>query len=271
MGLAVLRLLRALGFLLILSIVGCGAAAESSSATAVPAPTTVVQPSPTMTPSPIETPAPTPAPACAPRTEKPLRYLALGDSYTIGESVEEAKRWPVQLVAMLRQLAVNIGDPEIIAKTGWTTDELAEGIALAEPAGPYDLVSLLIGVNNQYRGLSEDAYRAEFVGLLATAVSLANNNPHRVFVVSIPDWGATPFAHRQNREEIGAAIDAFNAINRSEAEQRGIVYIDITEISRRALVDGSLTADDFLHPSGEMYRLWVEQMQPAVCRLLSQN
>jgi lysophospholipase L1-like esterase len=224
-----------------------------------------------MTPAPTDAPAPTPTPACAPRSENPLRYLALGDSYTIGESVPEAERWPVQLVAALREQGVNIAEPEIIARTGWTTDELAAAITTVDPAGPYDLVSLLIGVNNQYRGRSEEEYRAQFVGLLETAVSLANNSPDRVFVVSIPDWGATPFAHRQNREEIGAAIDAFNAINRAETEQRGIVYIDITEISRRALVDASLTADDFLHPSGEMYRLWVELMQPAVCRLLLQN
>jgi lysophospholipase L1-like esterase len=201
----------------------------------------------------------------------PLRYLALGDSYTIGESVGESERWPVQLVAVLRQQGVNIADPEIIAKTGWTTAELGEGIEQIEPQGPYDLVSLLIGVNNQYRGLSQAAYRDEFGGLLETAVSLANNNPNRVFVVSIPDWGATPFAHRQNREEIGTAIDAFNAINRAETEQRGIAYIDITEISRKARTDGSLTAADFLHPSGKMYGLWVELMQPAVCRLLSQE
>ena len=240
----------------------------AGAATTVPSPTAAL-PTPTMTPLPTDTPAPTPA--YAPRTENPLRYLALGDSYTIGESVPEMERWPVQLVTALREQGVNIAESEIIARTGWTTDELAEAIATADPAGPYDLVSLLIGVNNQYRGRSEEAYRAQFVALLETAVSLTNNNPNRVFVVSIPDWGATPFAHRQNREEIGAAIDAFNAINRAEAEQRGIVYIDITEISRRALVDDSLTADDFLHPSGEMYRLWVELILPEAERLLLQE
>jgi lysophospholipase L1-like esterase len=195
----------------------------------------------------------------------------LGDSYTIGESVAEAERWPVQLVAALRGQGVNIADPEIIARTGWTTAELAKGITIAQPKGLYDLVSLLIGVNNQYRGLSQDAYRDEFGGVLDTAVSLTNNNPSRVFVVSIPDWGATPFAHRQNREEIGAAIDAFNAINRAETEQRGVAYIDITGISRQARTNGSLTADDFLHPSGAMYGLWAEQIQPAVCALLAQE
>ena len=178
--------------------VGCGVE------TAVSIPTAIAQPTLTMKPTATATAVPTPTPACAPRTERPLRFLALGDSYTIGESVTEAERWPVQLVGNLRKQGINIGDPEIIAKTGWTTAELAEGIAAAAPQGSYDLVSLLIGVNNQYRGLSQEAYRGEFVGLLETAVSLAGNNPSRVFIISIPDWGATPFANRRDREEIAA-------------------------------------------------------------------
>lgn len=245
--------------LLLMIIIGCEAE------TAVPTPALVTQPTPTMMPTPASTPT------CSPRTESPLRFLALGDSYTIGESVAASDRWPMQLVDALREQGVDIAEPEIIAKTGWTTAQLAAGIAAAQPAGPFDLVSLLIGVNNQYRGLSQAKYQEEFVGLLETAVSLANNDPNRVFVISIPDWGATPFAHRQNREEIGAAIDAFNAINRAETAHRGIVYIDITEISRRARTNSALTAEDFLHPSGEMYRLWVEQMQPELCLLLAQE
>jgi hypothetical protein len=134
-----LPLLFVSGFLLFLSLVGCGVE------TAVPAPTTFVQPTATMTPFPTNIPAPTPSPACAPRTEKPLRYLALGDSYTIGESVEAAEQWPVQLVMALREQGVNIDDPQIIAKTGWTTAELTKGIEQTNPQGPYDLVSLLIG------------------------------------------------------------------------------------------------------------------------------
>jgi lysophospholipase L1-like esterase len=200
-----------------------------------------------------------------------LRYLALGDSYTIGESVAVDERWPVQLVAALRAQGIVIGDPEIIAKTGWTTGELAEGIAQAQPQGPYDLVSLLIGVNNQYRGLSQDAYREEFVGLLETAVTLADNNPNRVFVVSIPDWGVTPFGQRRDFREVSAAVDAFNTINRAETESRGIVYIDITPSSRQAPDDRALIADDGLHPSGEMYRQWVELILPEAERLLLQN
>ena len=248
MGLDDLYLGRVLWLLLLMIIVGCGAE------TAVSTPTT--QPAPTMTSIP---------------TERPYRYLALGDSYTIGESVPVADRWPVQLVAALRAQGLAIADPEIIAKTGWTTAELANGIDQAQAQGPYDLVSLLIGVNNQYRGLSQEQYREEFVELLDTAVAFANNDPNRVFVVSIPDWGVTPFGQRRDSEEVSAAIDAFNAINRAETENRGIVYIDITPISQQAIDNRTLIADDGLHPSGKMYRLWVEEMQPAVCRLLSKN
>ena len=244
---------------------GCGVE------TAVPTPTPTRQPQPTMRPTSTVTAEPTAAPTCAPRTERPLRFLALGDSYTIGESVAEAGRWPMQLTAVLQANNINIAEPEIIAKTGWTTAELANGIETAVPTGPYDLVSLLIGVNNQYRGLSEDEYREEFVGLLETAIILANHNPNSVFVLSIPDWGATPFANGRNREEISAAIDIFNNINREESDRRAITYIDITEISRQALNNELLTAEDNLHPSAEMYRLWVEQVQPAVCHLLLQE
>ncbi len=247
-------------------LVGCGAA---EAATAVPTPTATF--APTMMPLPTDTPAPTPTPACAPRTENPLRYLALGDSYTIGESVAEAERWPVQLADVLRGQGINIAEPEIIAKTGWTTDELAAAIATADPTGPYDFVSLLIGVNNQYRGRSEDEYRAQFVGLLETAVTLANNNPHRVFVVSIPDWGVTPFGQGRDFRGVSEAIDTFNAINREETAARGIAYIDITQISRQVPDNPALIADDGLHPSGTMYTLWVSEMQPTVCRLLAQE
>lgn len=266
MGLGTLcsrRVLWLLMLLIMMISVGCGAE------TAVLTPTPFIQPTSTMTPTTISTTPPTPG--CAPRTELPLRYLALGDSYTIGESVADGERWPVQLVTALRQQDVNIADPEIIAKTGWTTAELVEGIKQAAPEKPYDVVSLLIGVNNQYRGLSQEAYQEEFVGLLETAVFLADDNPNRVFVVSIPDWGVTPFGQNRDFREVSAAIDAFNAINQAETESRNIAYIDITDISRLALTDRVLIADDGLHPSGEMYRLWVEQMQPVVCRLLSPN
>jgi lysophospholipase L1-like esterase len=235
--------------------------------------TAVSIPTPSAQPIMIESAATTvaPTPTCAPNRERPLRYLALGDSYTIGESVTEAERWPVQLVTTLRKQGVTIEDADIVARTGWTTAELQNGILLADPQGPYDLVSLLIGVNNQYRSLSKDAYRDELVGLLQTAVKLAGGKPERVFVVSIPDWGVTPFAQSRDRATIGVEIDAFNTVNREEAERRGLLYIDITDISRQALTDESLTAVDGLHPSGKMYGLWVGRLQTAVCSLLSQE
>ncbi|KAA3656621.1 MAG: SGNH/GDSL hydrolase family protein [Chloroflexi bacterium] len=214
-----------------------------------------------------KTAVPTPTPVCN-DDQQPFRYLALGDSYTIGESVMKAERWPVQLVNTLRSNGIAITDAEIIAKTGWTTDELMTGIANTKPTGPYDLVTLLIGVNNQYRGLSQEVYRDEFVGLLETAVTFANNNPSHVIVVSIPDWGATPFAHREDRDAIGAAIDAFNAINRTATEETGAHFIDITPISRKALTDATLTAEDFLHPSSEMYAEWVTMIVPIAEQIL---
>ncbi|HEU4698571.1 MAG TPA: GDSL-type esterase/lipase family protein, partial [Gemmatimonadales bacterium] len=153
------------------------------------------------------------------------RYLALGDSYTIGEGVAEPGRWPVQLAALLRARGIAIGSPEIVAQTGWTTDELADAMDAAEPplAGPYDLVSLLIGVNNQYRRRPLEEYAAQFAGLLDRAVVLADDAPGRVLVVAIPDWSVTPFADGDDRgrRAIAAAIDAFNAVNRAAAERAG--------------------------------------------------
>jgi lysophospholipase L1-like esterase len=146
----------------------------------------------------------------------PSRFLALGDSYTIGESVAVADRWPNQLAAQLRKDGVEMADPEIIARTGWTTDELSSAIDAAKPKGPYALVTLLIGVNNQYRGRDAEQYRKEFAALLHRAIAFAGGDPKRVVVVSIPDWGVTPFAANRDRAKIGAEIDHFNAINTEE-------------------------------------------------------
>ena len=181
------------------------------------------------------------------------RFLALGDSYTIGESVPPEERWPVQLAREL-----GYAEPEIIAKTGWTTDELSFAIDVANPKGPYDLVSLLIGVNNQYRGRDAEQYRREFVTLLGRAIKFAGGDPKRVLVVSIPDWGVTPFAANRDRAKIAAEIDRYNAINREEALRAGARYVDITPISRRD--DSSLIAGDGLHPSGKMYAEWVKEI-----------
>ena len=193
-----------------------------------------------------------------------MRYLALGDSYTIGERVDAAERWPVQLVSLLRQGKIEIDDPIIVAKTGWTTDELEQAIVQQPPAGKFDWVSLLIGVNNQYRGYSSEIYRTEFRGLLARSIEFAGRHVRRVCVLSIPDWGVTPFAHGQDRSQIAAEIDRFNTINRAETIRSGAHYIDITPNSREAANNRHLIANDGLHPSGQMYFQWAQLVLPIV-------
>ena len=202
--------------------------------------------------------SPTPAPV----TTGP-RYLALGDSYTIGESVNVSDRYPVQLGRMLREQKIEIADPQIIAVTGWTTDELNTGIDRANPQGTYALVSLLIGVNNQYRGRSVEEFRSQFAGLLTRALGFAGGVSNHVVVLSIPDWGVTPFAQGQDRARIGREIDQFNAVCREECAKQNVAFIDITPISKRAAEDRTLVADDGLHPSGKMYALWAREVLPA--------
>ncbi len=189
-----------------------------------------------------------------------FQLLALGDSYTVGESVSPGERWPAQLAIGLRREGIPLDSVTIIARTGWTTDELETAIVEEAPQGPFDLVTLLIGVNNQYRGRDEGNYREEFKRLLDRAVGLAGRRPRRVVVISIPDWGVTPFAAGQDRRAIGAAIDRFNRVNREEAGQAGVRYVDVTLLSRLAETEPGLTAEDGLHPSGEMYRLWTSEI-----------
>ncbi|CAN1569485.1 TesA Lysophospholipase L1 and related esterases [Spirosomataceae bacterium] len=197
-----------------------------------------------------------------------LSYLALGDSYTIGESVTEDQRWPVQLAKSLTLNGVAVSPPQIIAKTGWTTDELKAKIISENITKKYDLVSLLIGVNNQYRGRSVEEFRKEYVDLLNTAIQFSGNQPQHVFVVSIPDWGVTPFGRNSPKKSISEQIDLFNAIKKEETEKRGILFFDITPISRRAITDPSLIAEDGLHPSGKMYQLWTEKIIPELLKKL---
>lgn len=191
-----------------------------------------------------------------------MRFLALGDSYTIGEAVASAERWLEQLAAMLRAEGLEADEIEIVAKTGWATDELGAAIAVARPVRPFDLVSLLIGVNNQYRGRSVEEYRGEFRRLLDQALDFAGGKASRVIVLSIPDWGVTPFADGRDRAQIGREIDAFNAANRAEALAAGARYVDVTPASREAATDAGLIASDGLHPSGAMYRRWAELVLP---------
>jgi lysophospholipase L1-like esterase len=193
-----------------------------------------------------------------------IRLLALGDSYTIGEGVQPEERWPVMLVDRLRADGLLCDDPLIIARTGWTTDELMAAIAATEFTGPFDLVTLLIGVNNQYRGRSVDEYRTQFRQLLDQAATLAGGRPERVVVLSIPDWGVTPFAEGKDRQFIAGQIDDFNRINQAETADRVSMYIDITPISREADQDTALIAPDGLHPSAKMYARWVDLAFPKV-------
>ncbi len=187
-------------------------------------------------------------------------FLALGDSYTIGEAVGTKERWPEQLVEELRSKGIAVNDPEIIAKTGWTTDELNAAIDEQRPAGPYDLVTLLIGVNNQYRGRPLANYETEFSALLQRAITFAGNDASHVIVVSIPDWGVTPFAASRDSKKIATEINTYNASNRRLALAAGARYVDITPGSRRA--DPTLIAPDGLHPSAQMYAEWTQQILP---------
>lgn len=196
-----------------------------------------------------------------------VRYLALGDSYTIGESVAENERWSNQLAAMLAEKNIQ-AEVAIIARTGWTTDELWQGIQVNPPQGMFDLVSLLIGVNNQYRGYDINEYREQFRFLLNKSIEYAGNDAARVIVLSIPDWGVTPFASSQNRERIARDIDAFNAVKRKESEKAGVRFIDVTPISREAVNDLSLIASDDLHPSGKMYFKWAKLILPEALKIL---
>lgn len=191
-----------------------------------------------------------------------MRFLALGDSYTIGEGVDPAERWPVRLAGLLRERGIAIGEPEIIARTGWTTDELAAAIGEADPHGPYALVTLLIGVNNQYRGRDAEEYRAQFTDLLRRAVGFAGGDARRVIVLSIPDWGVTPFAEGRDRARIAAEIDVYNAINREEAARAGARYVDVTAQTRAAGADPAFVVDDGLHPSGRSYAEWARLALP---------
>ncbi len=192
-----------------------------------------------------------------------VKYLALGDSYTIGESVSEAERWPNQLAEKLIQKKTPVSKPRIIATTGWRTDNLSNAMAIAKLKSEYDLVSLLIGVNNQYQGKPAEQYAKEFEELLKTAIALAKGNVDNVFVVSIPDYGYTPFGEKK-KEKISQEIDEFNALNKRISDQYKVKYINITDISRRGLEEPALVAGDGLHPSGKMYGLWVDRIVKAI-------
>jgi lysophospholipase L1-like esterase len=203
-------------------------------------------------------PPPPPLPAA--------RILALGDSYTIGEGVAAAERWPVRLAAMLRARGVPVADPVIVARTGWTTDELSRGIDAAKPEGSFQLVTLLIGVNNQYRGRPAEEYRDQFRALLRRAIAFAGGDAARVVVLSIPDWSVTPFAASRDRAAIAREINAFNIVNREETTRAGARYVDVTGDTRRTPLD---VTGDGLHPSAGAYERWAALALPVALAILS--
>ena len=201
-----------------------------------------------------------------PKPDSSKIYLALGDSYTIGQSVAEAERFPNQTAALLRAQNILINDPKIIAATGWTTKNLIDALNSATLQNNYDVVSLLIGVNNQYQGRNIDEYKNEFTLLLNRAIQYAGNRPTHVFVLSIPDYSVTPFAGSYDKVKIAAEIDQFNAENKKISLMAGVNYLDITPISREP--DPALIASDGLHPSGKQYKRWADILVPVIRQVL---
>jgi lysophospholipase L1-like esterase len=205
---------------------------------------------------------------------KTFTYLALGDSYTIGEGVEESGRYPNQTVALLKENGMAIELSGIIAKTGWTTDELSRGISDARIRGNnYDLVTLLIGVNNQYRGRDIENYKMEFKSLLQDAITFAKGNANHVVVISIPDWGVTPFALAlgTDKEKVGTEIDTYNQANKNIAEELGTHYLEITERYREIGALPQMVVEDKLHPSDLIYKEWAEQLVQIIGKKMDFN
>lgn len=202
--------------------------------------------------------------------EKAASYLALGDSYTVGESVKQMESFPYQLSVSLNAMGIKVSSPVIIAKTGWTTSDLQSALNTSSLQPKFDIVTLLIGVNNQYRGNSPDVYREEFKKLLQRAIDLSGGKKDHVFILSIPDWGVTPFGLQSGRGQgnIASEIDLFNSINKEESLNMGLSYTDITPDSRKAGTDRELIASDGLHPSGKMYLDWVKALLPKVKNIL---
>lgn len=197
-----------------------------------------------------------------------MRFLALGDSYTIGEGVSEADRWPTLLQDLLRARGIHV-ESLLIARTAWTSDELADAIVVANPQGTFDLVTLMIGVNDQYRGRSLEQFASTFDPLFRAAISFAGGEPARVVLISIPDWGFTPFAAGRDRNQISREIDVYNAWLHGCASAVGARWVDVTPLSRAMLDDPALVASDGLHPGPEIHRRWVQVIAPEAMHALS--
>jgi lysophospholipase L1-like esterase len=200
-----------------------------------------------------------------------MDYLALGDSYTIGEGVAASGRWPELLAQALRAEGIDLAAPRVIAATGWTTDELSAAIDAAGDLGKWGFVSLLVGVNNQYRGRGLDDYRDGFTALLVRAIAFAGGISGRVLVLSIPDWGITPFGAASGRDlaQVSRELDAFNAEAREICEAHGVAFVDITGVSRERGGEPAMLAEDGLHPSTSMHALWTALALPIARGLLA--
>jgi len=193
-------------------------------------------------------------------------YLALGDSYTIGQSINSSGRYPAQVAGIVDSEGISMPAVQYIATTGWTTLDLQEAISSEHLTGPYDIVTLLIGVNDQYQGVDTATYSTRFAQLLQTSVTLAGNNKQHVIVISIPDYGVTPFGG--GNQNISMQINEFNAINKRITDAAGITYVDVTTLSRAAATDHTLLASDGLHYSAKEYRLWANELAPIMYQLL---
>ena len=187
-------------------------------------------------------------------------YLALGDSYTIGESVPLQDNFPMQTAGLLREKGWLFENPKIIAKTGWTSFELLEAIEKEKVNGNFDLVTLLVGVNNQYRGLSPALFANDFALLVEKALYFSDNHPESVLILSIPDWGATPYASLHGNNQVSSAIEEFNGISKMAAESKGIRFIDVTIDSLLVRTDTTLLVEDQLHYTGKMYGIWAKKI-----------
>ena len=190
--------------------------------------------------------------------------MALGDSYTVGEQVGKLESWPVQLVRSLRIDGRAVLEPTTVAVSGWNTSDLIRGLQLADLQSPFDIVTLQIGVNNQFRQGTVVDFETDLAELTKTATDLVGGDAGRVILLSIPDWSVMPFVKDAPKFEIASEIDEFNAVVRAQAEAAEVSFVDITPISRRAENDLELVASDGLHPSAKMYAKWVELIQPVV-------
>lgn len=199
-----------------------------------------------------------------------MKYLALGDSYTIGEAVEQSGSFPYQLASQIQAKTGNVfTEIKTIAKTGWTTDELQEAILQQSPASDYDLVTLLIGVNNQYRSYSMFQYSKELDALLRQAISFAKGKASHVLLIGIPDYGCTPFGAGQ-AQHIDAELKRYNFMCKETADRYSVTFVPIFEISKLASSQPALIASDQLHPSAMMYELWVNEIIPHAMRMVNE-